>query len=35
MAEIDVSGNRHLLEAGSGGLEVDPTKIIWTPYILE
>ncbi|KAK9867820.1 hypothetical protein WJX84_004712 [Apatococcus fuscideae] len=26
---------RHLLEAGSGGLEVDPSKIIWTPYILD
>mgnify|MGYP000400279609 CR=1 FL=1 len=23
---------RHLKAAGKGGLEVDPTKLIWTPY---
>ena len=26
---------RHLEQAGGAGLEVDPTKIVWTPYILE
>lgn len=31
----DAMSNRHLAKAGSPGLEVDPSKIVWTPYNAE